>query len=259
MLRMVLARAGFFVVGTLMLLLALGFSFNMAWVSPFWPWPDGRLSFLFVGSVLGALGAGSLYVAATREFRAAIGGGITFAVAGVAVCLYLLWFGPSSVAGIYPLAFGAMALIGLLVVVTSLGAASDETRRPPITVIVSCWLFAAALLIAAVMLVLRYPHVFPWPLSPDTSSLYGWMFFALSANYAYVAWHGTRADAAVSLIAFLVYDLILIGPFVAHFGAVKPEHLPSLVIYVAVLVYSAVLSVVYLLGAMGHHPARATA
>lgn len=259
MLRMILARAGFLVVGALMLVLAIGFSFNMAWVSPFWPWPDGRLSFLFVGSVLGALGAGSLYVGATREFRAAIGGGITFAIAGAAFCLYLGWFGPATVPGIHPLAFGAMALIGLLVLVTSLNAPAGETRRPPIAVILSCWVFAAALLIAAVMLVLRYPHVFPWPLSPDTSSLYGWMFFALSANHAYVAWRGTRSDAIVSLIAFLVYDLILIGPFVAHFGAVKPEHLPSLVIYVAVLVYSGVLSVVYLLSVMRRHPARAAA
>jgi hypothetical protein len=97
------------------------------------------------------------------------------------------------------------------------------------------------------MLVLRYPHVFAWPLSPDTSSLYGWMFFALSANYPYVAWRGTRSDAVVSLIAFLVYDLILIGPFIADFATVEAEHLPSLVIYTAVLVYSALLSLVYLL------------
>jgi hypothetical protein len=64
----------------------------------------------------------------------------------------------------------------------------------------------------------------------------------LSANYDYVAWRGTRSDAVVSLIAFLVYDLILIGRFIAHFATVQAEHLPSLVIYTAVLVYSASLA-----------------
>ena len=259
MLRLISVRAGFLIVGALMLVLALGFSFNMPWASPFWPWPDGRLSLLFVGSVLGALGAGSVYVGATLELRAAIGGGITFLISGVTFCLYLLWFAPGAVAGIYPLACGALAVAGVLVVATSLSAAAGETRRPPSPVIASCWVFAAALFLGGVMLVLRYPYVFPWPLSPDTSSLYGWMFFALSANYAFVAWRGMRSDAAVSLIAFLVYDVILIGPFIGHFGAVQAAHLPSHVIYTAVLIYSGALSIGYLVSVARSRPVGVTA
>jgi hypothetical protein len=147
-----------------------------------------------------------------------------------------------------------LAIAGVLVLATSLSSAAGETRRPPRPVIASCWVFAAALFLGGVMLAMRYPYVFPWPLSPDTSSLYGWMFFALSANYAYVAWRGTRSDAVVSLIAFLVYDLILIGPFIAHFGAVQAAHLPSLVIYTAVLIYSSALSLWYLTSTVRRHP-----
>jgi hypothetical protein len=45
------------------------------------------------------------------------------------------------------------------------------------------------------------------------------------------------------MAGFLVYDIVLLPPFLAHFAAVTPERTTSLVLYVAVLVYSAALAV----------------
>lgn len=64
-------RPSFYLAGAAMLALVAGFSLNLGWAGLFWPWPHGRLSFLFVGSILAALGAGSIYIAASQNWRAA--------------------------------------------------------------------------------------------------------------------------------------------------------------------------------------------
>jgi hypothetical protein len=242
-----IARIGFVAMGIAMLALGAGFAFNLPWAGNFWPWPDGRLSFLFVGSVLAGLGSGSLYVGIAQEWRAAMGGGLTFLAGATGIALSLLLLaGNLPIAPGFVVAFFVLAALGLpLLYFASKERARDARPLPPL-VRYSCWLFAAALAAAAVALILRTPNVFPWPLKPETALLYGWMFAGLSLNYAYVAARGTWADGKVSLIAFLVYDLVLIWPFLRHFAVVKPEHLPSLTVYTAVLVYSAILAVVFL-------------
>lgn len=55
-------------------------------------------------------------------------------------------------------------------------------------------------------------------------------------------WH----NALGQLLSFLAYDLVLIGPFVLLFRTVKPEHMPSLIVYTVVLVYSGGISIYFL-------------
>jgi hypothetical protein len=243
--RTALARLCFLAMGAAMIALGAGFSFNLPWAASFWPWPEGRLSFLFVGSVLAALGAGSLYVGITREWRAATGGGLTFLVSATGIAVTLLAREPPVAPAFIPVLL-ALAAVALLMLNDSRQRRPLDSRPLPLLVRYSCWLFAAALLAAGAALLLRYPHVFPWPLKPDTSLLYGWIFLGLALNYAYVAARGGWADGKVSLLAFLVYDLVLIGPFVRHFVDVRPEHFLSLVVYTLVLVYSAILAVTFL-------------
>lgn len=49
------------------------------------------------------------------------------------------------------------------------------------------------------------------------------------------------------LIGFLAYDVILIVPFIQHLATVKAEHQLSLYVYTSVVVYSALLSLHFLL------------
>jgi hypothetical protein len=53
-------------------------------------------------------------------------------------------------------------------------------------------------------------------------------------------------NASGQLLAFLAYDLVLIGPYVAHWSAVSPTMRLSLGLYIAVLVYSGGLAIFYL-------------
>jgi hypothetical protein len=240
-------RAAFFLMAAALVLLGASFSLNLSWAAKFWPWPDGRLSFLFIGSVLAALGVGALYVALTQDWRAAFGGGLTFLIAGTGIAVNLLLLARNAeIPPLFILAILVVAVIGCLVLVDTGKRSALDARPLPHLVRSSFWLFAAALTGAGVALLLRYPHIFPWPLKPETSLLYGWIFLGLAFNYGYVAARGSWADGKVSLLAFLVYDLVLIGPFVRHFADVRPEHFASLTAYTVVLIYSAVLAIAYL-------------
>jgi hypothetical protein len=65
---------------------------------------------------------------------------------------------------------------------------------------------------------------------------------------------GINASTALRLLHFATgwdkwersYDLVLIFPFLGLFSSVKSNHRLSLIIYVAVLLYSGLLSIYYL-------------
>jgi hypothetical protein len=116
----------------------------------------------------------------------------------------------------------------------------------PRLVRISFAIFTIVLLLVGALLVLRRPVVFPWPLKPESSVIFGLIFLGAATYFAIAQrsskWHSARGQ----LTGFLAYDLVLIGPFLAHFSAVKPEHRLSLILYVSVLLYSGALAVYYL-------------
>ena len=130
--------------------------------------------------------------------------------------------------------------------------------RLPLVLTLSAWMranisywisfvvFTIVLLLVGTLLVLQKPVVFPWPLKPESSVIFGLIFLGAATYFAIALnstkWHSARGQ----LIGFLAYDLILIGPFLAHFSAVKAEHRVSLILYILVLVYSGALAVYYL-------------
>jgi hypothetical protein len=120
-----------------------------------------------------------------------------------------------------------------------------DSRPTPLPVRVSFGIFAAALILTGGALVFRTP-VFPWELNPDSSVIFGCIFigdaFYFLHAFFYPRWH----NALGQLLSFLAYDLVLIGPFLALFRTVEPEHQVSLIVYVAVLLYSGGLAVYYL-------------
>ena len=56
--------------GLVILALAFGFVFRVAAVTGLWPWPDGRYSYLFIGSILAAVSAAALWIGWTGELGA---------------------------------------------------------------------------------------------------------------------------------------------------------------------------------------------
>jgi len=242
MLRLTATRIGYGTVGVAALALTFGFAFGAPAVTWLWPWPDGPLSYLFVASILAAFGVGGLLVALTRDWRAAAGGGIALLAGFGAMAAALALRGATG----HALGFAAVAAAGAAMLHWALRETARDARGLPPVVRASFVVFSLALLSAGVALVFGAPHIFPWPLKPETSLLYGFMFLGLFLNYLYVALRGTWSDVKVSLLGFLAYDLVLIGPFLKHFARVPADHRLSLVIYTAVLVYSGALAIAYL-------------
>jgi hypothetical protein len=234
--------------GLIILAFAFGFIFQLPIITGLWPWPDGRLSFLFIGSILAAVSVAALWIGWTGEFGALPAGSLNVLVIAITTSIYF-----------FQLAFQRdrpnmipFGIIALLVAVAS-GAAflwsrklplNDSRPMPPL-VRVSFGFFIAALIFAGGALVFRLP-IFPWALNPDSSVIFGCIFlgdaFYFLYSLLYPRWHNTLGQ----LLSFLAYDLVLIGPFLLLFKTVKPEYRINLIVYVAVLIYSGAIAVYFL-------------
>ena len=74
---------GFFIVA-----LAAGFVFQVPLATNIWPWPDGRYSYLFIGSILAAAGAAMLWTGWTGETGALPAGSLNLFVIGLTTMVY---------------------------------------------------------------------------------------------------------------------------------------------------------------------------
>lgn len=239
----------FVIGGIVYLVLTVGFFFQLPWATGLWPWPDGRLSYIFIASITAAVAAPLIWIGLTREFGAAKGGAVNLGIAAAGMSVYLfLLYGDNQETQILVTAIASaiFALINVGIYLWSRRLPIRDQRTMPRLVRISFVVFTIVLLLVGTLLVLQKPVVFPWPLKPESSVIFGLIFLGAATYFAIALnstkWHSARGQ----LIGFLAYDLILIGPFLAHFSAVKAEHRVSLILYILVLVYSGALAVYYL-------------
>ncbi len=101
------------------------------------------------------------------------------------------------------------------------------------------------------------------PLSPVAVALVGCSFFGSASYFLYSLAFPVWQNAFAQLWGFLAYDLVLIVPFAVRLGSIDSAHLPALLLNTAVLVYSGILAIYYLLIAKAtriwaRHPLRAS-
>lgn len=242
-------RSALAIAGLVSAVAAFGFATRQPWATALWPWPDGRLSFIFVGSIAASIAAANLWIAASGELRAAAPGALNLALTFVGWAGTFLWLAARD-GGARLVASGAALLLAtgaaLGVWWWSRAFPQRDTRPLPPPVRLSFALFGVLLVLVGGALVARAPHIFPWPLRPDSSSLFGWIFLGAAVYFFHGLLWPSWSNAAGQLLGFLAYDLVLIGPFLGHFGTVAPEHRLSLIVYTAVLCYSGALAVFYL-------------
>jgi hypothetical protein len=203
----------------------------------------GRLSYLFLAAMLAAVATGAGWIALSGESGALPGGFANLAVTLGGAGLHLLSAGMAASAA----AVGALALVNVGLLLWSRRLPRGSSPRVPPLVRVSCSVFALVLFGVGLALILGVPGVMPWPVDPDTAALFGWIFFGDGFYFAFAVarprWHNARAQ----LWSFVGYDAVLLGPLLAHLGAVPPELRGNLVVYLVVLLYSAALGLFYLL------------
>jgi hypothetical protein len=236
-----------FIGGLVVLALALGFIFRNSLALRLWPWEDGRYSYLFIGSILAAISAAALWIGWSGELGALPAGSLNVFVIAVGTCLY--FFNAAAAGRSQMLVYGLLSLflafVSCATFFWSRRLPLADMRPTPIPVRVSFGIFVASLLFAGGALVMRLP-IFPWDLNPDSSVVFGCIFLGDAFYFIHALSRPRWGDARGQLLSFLAYDLVLIVPFVLLLDTVKPERMLSLVIYIAVLVYSSGLAIYYL-------------
>jgi len=243
--RVVLVAAG-----TLTLALAAGFFLQLPWATQLWPLPAGRLSNIFVASIFAAIAAPLIWIGLVGEGGALTGGAINLGVTHAGTSLYCLWRWTQVPAprALLPFAVtsAALALVAGGIVAATWSRLPRDGRATPPFVRLSFALFAIILGLTGSALVGGRPNVFPWPISRDTSVIYGWIFLGAMCYFAYALFRSNWGNACGQLLGFLAYDLVLIQPYVALFRTVKPELRVNLAVYTAVLVCSGLVAAYYL-------------
>ena len=234
--------------GFIILALALGFIFRIPFATSLWPWPDGRLSYLFIGSILAAVSAAALWIGWTGELGALPAGSLNIFVIAIAAAFHFFRLAtgdPRANFFLFGLASLFMALVSGATFLWSRRVELRDSRPTPGLVRVSFGIFIASLFLAGGALVLKLP-IFPWILDPNSSVIFGCIFLGDAFYFLYGLFLPRWHNALGQLLSFLAYDLVLIYPFLLLFKTVKPEYRVSLIVYVAVLIYSGALAVYYL-------------
>ncbi len=245
-----LIRSTLFLGGLLLMAAGLGIGLDLWGGRALWPWPDGRLSYIFVASILLAEATVMLWQASTLELSAAKGGAVGFLAMNL--CLAAFMFNrfaakPETMVLVWAVVCTVLACSSVILLLQPADRfPSHDTRPTPPIVRWSFLVFAGALFTATVMLFLKMPIIFPWPLKPESSVVFGFLFLASAVYFFDGFLRPTWANAKGQLLGFLIYDLVLIAPWVAHFPKSSGGFRISLSIYLLVLVWSGVLAIYFL-------------
>ena len=226
------------------LLWCAGYIAGAGWAT--WPWDTGRLSHLFVASMLAAIGAGAAWIAYSGEVGSLPAGFLNLTVALGGIAGYLLSGGVAGADTRLGYVAAALAILNALLFAWSLRWRAPRREPLPTLVRGSYVAFAVVLLVVGVLLILRTDGIMPWPVDADTSVVFGWIFFGDAWYFGYAAaiadWNAARSQ----LWSFLGYNAVLLIPLLLHVAAVPAELRNNLLLYLAVLVYSTALGLYYL-------------
>jgi hypothetical protein len=247
--------------GGLWLLLAAGLYTGQDWATSLWPWPDVRMSFVFLASIAAAVAAPLVWTGVTGEFAAFAGLAINVFVLNVGATVYLAWRWvhlqeplhgaiAASLAGIAT----AMALY-----LWSRRIPMRDPRPMPAIVHAGCVVFAALLIVVGSALALQMPRIFPWNLTPQDSTLFGLIFLGAAAYFVHATTRPRWGFGAAPLWSFLAYDIVLFAPYLRMLGGsgngaaladyygraggtASSVNMPSLSVYLTVLTVSTLLA-----------------
>jgi hypothetical protein len=228
---------------------AIGLAVQAPWAVKIWPFETGRLTYMFLGSMIAAVVAAGAYVVYLRDWGATAGGMLNILVAFGGFALFLAWLALGGAPGlvVYVLVCTVVAIAAAAGLPWARNEPFADLRPQPRLVRGSFVVFAIVLLGAGAGLLLGRAGIMPWPLDPNTSVMIGTIFVADATYFLFGLYRPVWSNARGQLLAFLAYDVFLIVPLVRHFGTVAPELRANLTVYVAVVAYSAALATYYLL------------
>lgn len=245
-------EAVLWVVVVLQSLMAVGFVFEISPAVDIWPFAGrGPLTNIFIGSIFAAAAASTGWCLLARSRRALAGIALDYITIFLPFGVYsLVRATDDALSGGRLIAFAAVSLAGAVVGVAllrwSLQSRWRDPRPTPPLVRWSFMVFIVALLIVSGMLLAR-TEVLPWPVTGDLATLIGFMFLGAAAYFVFALADPCWENAGGQLAGFLAYDLVLIVPFAKRLPDVSPDFRVNLIVYTAVLVYSGMVALYYLM------------
>src|SRR5438477_12908164 len=82
-------RYGLVGAGLLALWFTAGYYFQWTWATALWPWPDSRLSYIFIGSIGAAIALPIIWIGLSGEAGAMVGGGLNLGVMSAGIAFFL--------------------------------------------------------------------------------------------------------------------------------------------------------------------------
>ncbi len=247
---------GILIVGGLLLFpLAWGFATGEEWATTWWLWDDTPLSYLFIASMQAAIGIAMIWIGATGALHMIAAGSLNLFVMLAGIAIYLLSGQEAMTPTVrtYGIVCAIFAIVNLGLVYWARQFVATDRRPMPIWLRFCFFLFVLALLLVGGALVTQQPGIFPWPLKPGTSVVFGWMFLGDAFYFLYALLRPRWVNAAPQLWSFLAYDLVLIGPFFALLGNPPPvsenDLIPSelleynLTVYIGILIFSGLVAI----------------
>jgi hypothetical protein len=231
------------VLGVIEILFCIAYLLRLPAAMALWPFPEmSALSTLLLASFFATAAANTLWPLLIREDSAIVETGLVYATA--LTPLAIIGFMKGFVAFAVVMVLGALIGVGLLL--WSRGIPFRDTRPLPALVRWSFVVFLTLIVITGGMLLLRRPGVLPWNLTPDLSTVFGWLFMSAAVFYGYALLRPGWANASGHLAAFLSYDVVMLLPLLTRLPGIAPEFRLSMYIYVASLLYSTGLAIYYL-------------
>lgn len=223
--------------------LSVIFLFQLPIAAALWPFPAmSPLSFLLLGSLFATIATVHVWPLFLSDDSSIAGVALVYVCALPAIAVLGFQQGAAG--------FGVFcALVAALSVALLIWGWRQRATDPRPLPRLLRWSFVAFIITLALsggQLILQRPNILPWKLTPELSTIFGWAFVGSIPYFLYGLYRPGWSNAGGHLLGFLVYDLILIVPFAIRLPTLPPEQTLSMIIYLAVIVFSGGLAIYYL-------------
>jgi hypothetical protein len=203
--------------GLALTVVAAGLYARASWATALWPWPDVRMTYIFLASVLAAAIAPSIWIGVTGELAVLAPGALNTLFLNLMFAAYL---GARGLRRDEPKLLVAAAVnLAVVPFFVSLRRRSraipvKDTRPMPRLVTFAMWTICGLLVVVGIPLLIQVDNVFPWSLTPQTSTIFGCVFLGAAGYFAYVARRPYWVFGLAPLLGFFAYDLVLFTPYI---------------------------------------------
>ena len=181
-----------------------------------WPWPDDRLTFIYLASLAAAIAAPFLWVAWSGELAMLASVAPNSLVVSSGLAIYLSLRAADRGDGSSLIAVAGLVVFALLSAQLFRWARSipsrDERATPRWVRVVMAVLTLFVVTVRSGLLA-RAAEVYPWDLRPETSTMFGIIYLGVVVYFAYAVVQPSWSKAAGQLLGFLAYTLVLAKPY----------------------------------------------